>query len=84
MRTTTSPSSAHVNDHPICFGPTYIHTCSSAKVYSAFFHDIADNLSDIEISNLIIRSDEEAAFKNAIKRCFHGCTHVRMCYARDI
>ena len=45
-------------------------------MYGAFFHDIANNLSDTEMSNLVIGSDEEAAFKYAIKRCFHGCTHV--------
>jgi hypothetical protein len=63
-------------DHPICFGPTFIHQSSTTKAYSSFLHDIADNLTDTEIQNLIVGSDEELAFKNAIKRCFHGCTHV--------
>ena len=62
--------------HPICIGPTFIHTNSTAKTYSSFFHDIADNLSDQEISLLTIGTDEEPAFKNAIRRCFNGATHV--------
>ena len=64
------------NDHPICFGPTFIHTSSTTKKYSSFFHEIADSLTDAEIPNLVIGSDEEVAFKAAIKRCFPGCTHV--------
>ena len=63
-------------DNPLCFGPTFIHTSSTTKAYSSFFHEIADNLTDEEISNLTVGSDEEAAFKAAIQRCFHGCTHV--------
>ncbi|XP_053375386.1 uncharacterized protein LOC128547267 isoform X2 [Mercenaria mercenaria] len=64
------------NDHPICFGPTFIHTNSSTKTYSSFMHKIADNLSETEIASLVIGSDEEYAFKSAIKRCFPGCTHI--------
>ena len=64
------------NDHPICFGPTFIHTSSTTRAYSSFFfHDIADNLSYAEICQLAIGSDEEAAFKTAIQRYFQGCTH---------
>ena len=66
-------------NHPICFGPTFVHTSSTTKAYSFFMHDIADiadNLSDIELSNLTVGSDEELAFKASIKRCFPGCTHV--------
>ena len=37
---------------------------------------IADNLTDKELSQLTIGSDEELAFKGAIKRCLPGCTHV--------
>lgn len=54
-------------EHPICFGPTFIHTSSTT---------IADNLTDSEIENLTIGSDEESAFKCAIKRCLPGATHV--------
>ena len=39
-------------------------------------HDIADNLSDYELGELILRSNEEAAFKSAISRCFVRVTHV--------
>ena len=63
-------------DHPLCFGPTFIHTSSTTKAYSSFMHDIADNLSDHELEELILGSDEEAAFKSAISRCFSGATHV--------
>ena len=63
-------------EHPICFGPTFIHTSSTTKTYSSFLHDIADNLSEEDISKLTIGSDEEYAFKAAIKRCFPGCTHL--------
>ena len=66
-------------DHPICFGPTFIHQSSTTLSYQSFLHDIADHLTDNEISNLTVGTDEELAFKNAIKsplRCFHGSTHV--------
>ena len=63
-------------DHPICFGPTFIHQTSTTKAYQSFLHDIADNLTDNEMANLTVGSDEELAFKNAIKRCLIGSTHV--------
>ena len=31
---------------------------------------------DNDIANLTVGTDEELAFKNAIKRCFNGSTHV--------
>ncbi|XP_060555812.1 uncharacterized protein LOC132716534 [Ruditapes philippinarum] len=63
-------------EHPICFGPTFIHTNSSADTYKIFMHHIADRLTDNEIDNLVIGTDEELAFKTAIHRCFSGATHV--------
>ena len=33
-------------DHPICFGPTFIHQSSTIKAYQSFLHDIADNLKE--------------------------------------
>ena len=72
----TSVVKRRTNDNPICFGPTFVHQSSTTKAYSSFLHDIADNLTDNEISNLTVGSDEELAFKNAIRRCFSGCTHV--------
>ena len=62
--------------HSICFGPTFIHTSSTTKTYSAFLHQIADNLKDSEIKTLVIGSDAEASFKSAIKRCFPEATHI--------
>ena len=62
--------------HPITFGPTFLHTNSSAKTYSSFFHDIADNLTQDELCNLVIGSDEEKSFKAAIERCLPGATHT--------
>ncbi|KAL3892167.1 hypothetical protein ACJMK2_004401 [Sinanodonta woodiana] len=64
------------DDHPIVFGPTFIHTNSSTKAYSAFLHDVADNLTDKQLQLLTIGTDEELAFKTAIKRCLPGSTHV--------
>ena len=54
-------------DHPICFGQTFIHQNSSTKAYQSFLHDIADDLTDNDLSNLTVGSDDELAFKNAIK-----------------
>ena len=62
--------------NPICIGPTFIHTSSTTKAYSSFMHDIADNFTDTELENLFIGTDEEAAFKSAISRCFPMSTHV--------
>ncbi|KAL3891339.1 hypothetical protein ACJMK2_003601 [Sinanodonta woodiana] len=62
--------------HPIMFGPNCIHTNSSTKAYSAFLHDVADNLTDNQLQLLTIDTDEELAFKIAIKLCFPGSTHV--------
>ena len=50
-------------DHQICFGLTFIHQSSTTKAYQSFLHDIADNLTDNNISNLTVRTDEELAFK---------------------
>jgi hypothetical protein len=63
-------------EHPITFGPTFIHTNSSARTYCSFFYDIADNLSEEEIRNIVIGSDEEIAFTVAIRRSFPGATHT--------
>ena len=63
-------------DHPICFGPTFVHTNSSTKAYYTFMHDVADNLTDNELSQLTIGSDEELSFKTSIKRCFPGSSHI--------
>ena len=40
-------------EHPICFGPTFIHSNSSTKTYSYFLHHISDHLTDKELSHLI-------------------------------
>ena len=53
-----------------------LYTSSTTKAYSSFIHDIANNLSDRELEGLIRGSDEEAAFKSAISRCFVESTHV--------
>ena len=45
-------------DHQICFGLTFIHQGSTTKANQSFLHDIADNLTDNEISNLTERTDE--------------------------
>ena len=74
-----SVESKKTEDHPICFGPTLIHTKSTTITYSRFLHEIADQLSESEISKLTIGSDEELALKSAIKRCFVGVTHVLCC-----
>ncbi|WAQ94064.1 hypothetical protein MAR_006535 [Mya arenaria] len=68
-------------EHPICFGPTYIHTSSTAKTYSSFLHDIAENLAEHEIENLTIGTDEELAMKMQLDAAFPA---RRMCYAQDI
>ncbi|XP_060563165.1 uncharacterized protein LOC132722661 [Ruditapes philippinarum] len=62
--------------HPITFGPIFIHTNSSTKTLSSFFHDIADNLSEDELINLVIGSDDDNSFKVAIERCFPESTHT--------
>ena len=64
------------DDHPLCFGPRFIHTSATTKVYSSFMHDIADNLSHYELGKLILGSSEEVAFKSVISRCFVGATHM--------
>jgi hypothetical protein len=53
-----------------------IHTISSSDAYISFLTHIAVKLSDSEIQSLVIGSDEEYAFKAAIRRCFPGCTHI--------
>ena len=63
-------------EHPITFGPTFINTNSSARTYCSFFPDIADNLSEEEIRNIVIGSDEEIAFTVAIRRSCSGATHT--------
>ena len=63
-------------ENPTCFGPTFIHQSSTTASYSTFLNSIANNLNDHEISNLVIGSDEELAFKNAIRRNLPGATHV--------
>ena len=39
-------------------------------------HDTADNLTDNELDELIVRCSEEAPFKAAISRCFFFLTYV--------
>ena len=58
------------------FGPTFIHTNFKTKVYSAFMHDIADNLTDNELGELMLGSDEETSFKVAISSYFLGLINV--------
>ena len=53
-----------------------LHTNSSIEAYSTFMHDVADNLTDYELSQLTIDSEEELSFKTSIKRCFPGSSHI--------
>lgn len=62
--------------HPITVDPTFIHTNSSAKTYSSFLHDIADNITKEEINALVIGSDEEKAFNVSIEHCLPGSTQI--------
>ena len=48
-------------EHPIYFGQTFIQTSSTTRTCSTFFYDIADRLTDTEISELTIGSDEESS-----------------------
>ena len=64
------------DSHPLCIGPTFIHTSSTTQAYSSFMHDKADNLTDHELEHFIIGSDKEAAFSKACARCFASSTHV--------
>ena len=66
----------YTQDHPITFGPTFIHSSSSAKTYATFLHHIADNFTEQELSKLTIGSDNEYAMKASFKRCFPLSTHV--------
>ena len=64
------------NENPICFGPIYIHGNSTMKSYSKFMQSISVNLTDSELSNLTIGSDDEQSMKNAVKRSFPAATQV--------
>ena len=66
----------HTQDHPITFGPKFIHSNSSTKTYSMFMHHIADNFTEQELCKLTIGSDDEYAMKASFKRCFPQSTHV--------
>ena len=66
----------NTQDHPITFGPTFIHSNSSTKTYSMFLHHVADNFTEQELSKLTIGSDDEYAMKASFKRCFPESTHV--------
>jgi hypothetical protein len=77
VRTTT-------REHPITFGPTFIHTDSSWLTYNKFFHGIDTNLSldDLnddfidDLSKLVIGSDKDDTLKESIRRCFRWSTHT--------
>lgn len=56
--------------HPITFGPTLIHTNSSARTQFSFSMKLST------ISNLVIGSDEGQSFRKAIQRSLSGCTHI--------
>ena len=66
----------YTQDHPITFGPTFIHSSSSVKTYATFLHHTADNFTEQELSKLTIGSDDQYAMKASFKRCFPQSTHV--------
>ena len=58
-------------EHPITFGPTFIHTNSSAVTYCSFFYDIANNISEQEIRNIVIGSDDSAIMSRSNTHALH-------------
>ena len=54
---------AEIKTHPICFGPTFIHTSSTTIAYYHFLQQIAVQLTEEEMSMLTIGGDDELSFK---------------------
>ena len=54
-------------DHPIFFGPMFLHDNSDFESYANFFHQIC-NLAGSDTSNIVIGSDEERSCER-----YHSC-----------
>ena len=57
-------------EHPLFFGPAFIHGHSTKVVFSSFFGHIAHSLQVVDTSSLIIGSDDEKALTKAVKEAF--------------
>jgi hypothetical protein len=60
----------NTTDHPITFGPVFVHGSSTTKGYFSFFSRISSDLLDCNTENLLFGTDEEQALINAIKGAF--------------
>ena len=63
-------------DHPIFFGPMYLHDNSDFESYANFFHHISNHLADSDTSKMVIGSDEEGGLVKGITRAFPDATHI--------
>ena len=61
---------------PIFIGPVFVHDNSDFESYCHFFHHLKMKLVDIDLTKLVIGTDDETAMVKAITTAFPNSTHV--------
>ena len=64
------------NKNPIFFGPIFIHGTSDYETYNSFMQKLSVKLTDEDISNMIIGSDDETAMRKACRKAFPSARHI--------
>ena len=64
------------NDHPLFFGPMYIHDNSDFEAYCQFFLHLKMKLASSPLGQLVIGSDDEHALVKSVTTAFPESTHI--------
>ena len=70
------PDSDNKQSFPIFLGPVFLHDNSDFETYCAFFHHLKMKLIDMNLSKIVIGTNDEAARVKAITTAFPEGTHV--------
>ena len=61
---------------PLFIGPAFLHGKSDFETFFHFFSHLSSLLSESEIGNMIIGTDDETAMRNGIRRAFPNATQI--------
>jgi hypothetical protein len=72
------------NENPIFMGPIFVHGRSDVETYSQFFSHLSMKLSDCNMQQLTLGSDDERAMRKSMKQYFPcASTVVCSCHLKE-
>ncbi|XP_065321173.1 uncharacterized protein LOC135928628 [Gordionus sp. m RMFG-2023] len=74
--------SKYSQDHPIFFGPIFLHGSSDYETFNIFFSHLEGvfKKNKINVENLIFGSDEELGLITSLRKNFSNSTHILCTY----